>query len=257
VLLEKPMELSLAKCDAIVEAAASARRKLMIAQSHRYWEGDAVAKQLLEEGAIGQLVMCRDTLATPGYRQHDPKKEWVSDLEMYGSGGLMAWGIHDVDRLRWWFGSEAETVFARSFALRTEIPGDVTSNMVAITFQNGGCAHLWYSEALPPPGWKGFVCGAQLVGDEGLMDVDPYNQVKVARKGGGEWEVVYDLSQVENPRQKAFADEDRDFIRCIVEDTAPPVSGADGRAAVEIVLAAYRSSEIGQAIRLPLEGGNR
>ena len=257
VLLKKPMELTLAKCDAIIEAAESAGRGLMIAQSHRYWEGDALAKRLLDEGAIGKLIMCRDALATPGYRRHDPQKAWVSDLEMYGPGGLMAWGIHDIDRLRWWFDSEAEMVFAQSFSLRTEIPGDLTSNMVAITFQNGGCAHLWYSEALPQPGWNGFACGAQLVGEEGLMDVDPYNQVKVARKEKGEWETVYDLSLVENPRQKAFADEARDFIRCIVEDTAPPVSGQDGRAAVEIVLAAYRSSEIEQTIRLPLEGDVR
>ena len=54
-------------------------------------------------------------------------------------------------------------------------------------------------------------------------------------------------------RQKAFSSEDRDFIRCIVEDTTPAVTGEDGRAAVEICLAAYRSSEIGTAVKLPLE----
>jgi len=252
VLVEKPMELTLEKCDAMIVAARRADRKLMVAQSHRYWEGDAVAKRLLEEGAIGELVMCRDTLASPGYRKFDPNRGWFFDLELYGPGGLIAWGIHNVDRLRWWFESEADTVFARSFSLRTEIPGDLTSNMVMISFKNGGCAHLWYSEALPPPGWKGFTCGAELVGDRGLMDVDPYHQVKVAREGTSQWEVVYDKSKVKDPRQKAFADEERDFIQCIVDDTPPPVSGEDGRAAVEIVLAAYRSSEIGEAVKLPL-----
>lgn len=253
VLVEKPLELTLTKCDAIIEAAARAGRKLTVAHSHRYWEGDAVAKRLLAEGAIGELVMCRDTLATPGYRVHNPQKAWVSDLEIYGPGGLIAWGIHNVDRLRWLFESEADTVFARSFSLRTEIPSDLTSNMVMITFQNGGCAHLWYSEALPPPGWKGFACGAELVGDRGLMEVDPYNKVKVAREGDTDWATVYDISQVRDPRQKAFADEDRDFIQCIVDDTPPPVSGKDGRAAVEIVLAAYESSRTGKAVHLPLD----
>ncbi len=252
VLVEKPLELTLEKCDAILDAARRAGKKLMVAQSHRYWEGDAVSKRLLKEGAIGNLIMCRDTLATPGYRRFNPERAWFTDLSLYGPGGLIAWGVHNIDRLRWWFESEAETVFARSFSLRTDIPGDITSNMVTITFKNGGCAHLWYSEALPPPGWKGFACGAQLVGERGLMDVDPYHQVRVAREGGA-WETVYDIAQVKDPRQKAFSDEVRDFIRCIVDDTPPPVTGEDGRAAVEIALAAYRSSETKQAVHLPLE----
>jgi predicted dehydrogenase len=252
VLVEKPLELTLEKCNHIIEAAALAKRKLMVAQSHRYWEGGAIAKQLLKEGAIGNLLMCRDVLAGPGYRKFNPEKAWFTDLSLYGPGGLIAWGVHDTDRLRWWFDSEADTVFAHSFSLRTEVPDDRTSDMVMITFQNGGCAHLLYSEALPPPGWKGYSCHAQLIGDEGLMDVDPYNQVRVARKGTGEWETVYDHAEVEDPRQKAFSDEVRDFVRCIVDDTPPPVRGADGRAAVEICLAAYRSSETGEAVKLPL-----
>ena len=114
-----------------------------------------------------------------------------------------------------------------------------------------GSAHLIYSEALPPPGWKGFSCGAELVGDKGLMEVDPYNTVKVARDGATEWDTVYDIAAVEDPRQKAFADEVRDFITCIVDDTPPPDTGEDGRAAVEIALAAYRSSHTGEAISCP------
>ncbi len=252
VLVEKPLELTLEKCDAIIQAADRADRKLMVAQSHRYWEGGAIAKRLLTEGAIGKLLMCRDVLAGPGYRKYNPEKAWFTNLDLYGPGGLIAWGVHDTDRLRWWFDSEAESVFARSFSLRTEIPGDKTSDMVMINFENGGCAHLWYSEALPPPGFKGFSCHAQLVGEEGLMDVDPYNQVRVARKGTNNWETVYDHAKVDDPRQKAFSDEVRDFVQCIVDGTSPPVTGADGRAAVEIVLAAYQSSETGDSVKLPL-----
>ena len=252
VLVEKPLELTLDKCDAIIQSADRMKRKLMVAQSHRYWEGDAVSKRLLDEGAIGRLLMCRDTLATPGYRRPNPDRAWFTDPDLYGRGGLIAWGVHNIDRLRWWFESEADYVFARSYALRTEVPGDLTSNMVMIAFRDGGSAHLIYSEALPPPGWKGFSCGAELVGDKGLMEVDPYNTVKVARDGATEWDTVYDIAAVEDPRQKAFADEVRDFITCIVNDTPPPVTGEDGRAAVEIALAAYRSSHTGEAIKLPL-----
>jgi predicted dehydrogenase len=249
VLLEKPMELSREGCDRIIEASEKADRKLMIAHSHRYWEGDVVSKRLLEEGAIGDLVMCRDVLATPGYRTTGPDKKWMADLGLYGPGGLIAWGIHDIDRFRWWFGSDAETVFATSHPLRTDIPGDSSANMVMISFRNGGSAHLMYSETLPEPGWDGYSCCAQLVGDRGIMDVNPYRQVRVARDGK-EWETAYELTDLPTARQKAFSDEVRDFIQCIVDDTEPPITGRDGRAAVEIALAAYTSAETGKAVAL-------
>ena len=252
VLVEKPLELTLEKCDAIIQAAKNSEVKLMVAQSHRYWEGDAVAKRLLEEGAIGQLLICRDTLAGSGYRRHNPDKGWFTNLDLYGPGGLIAWGVHNTDRLLWWFDSDADWVFARSYRLRSEVPKDITTNMLMISFRSGGSAHLIYSEALPTPGWKGHSCGAELVGTEGLMDVDPYNQVKIAREGSTDWEIVYDHSQVSDPRQKAFSDEVRDFISCIVDNKTPPVTGQDGRAAVEICLAAYESSRIGAAVRLPM-----
>lgn len=252
VLVEKPLELTLQKCDNVIQAAREENVKLMVAHSHRYWEGDAVAKQLLDEGAIGKLLMCRDTLAGSGYRRHNPDRGWFTDLDLYGTGGLIAWGVHNTDRLLWWFNSDADWVFARSYALRSDVPGDITSNMVMISFKNGGSAHLIYSEALPTPGWKGHTCGAELVGTEGLMDVDPYNQVKVAREGATDWEVVYDRANVNDPRQKAFSDEVRDFISCIVDDTRPAVTGEDGRAAVEICLAAYKSSQTGSAVHLPM-----
>jgi predicted dehydrogenase len=252
VLVEKPLDLTLEKCDAVIQAADEANVKLMVAHSHRYWEGGAVAMQLLNEGAIGKLLMCRDTLAGPGYRKPNPDRSWITDPALYGRGGLIAWGVHNTDRLRWWFQSDVDWVFARSYDLRSDVPGDTTSNMVMVSFRNGGSAHLIYSEALPPPGWKGHTCGAELIGEKGLMDVDPYNQVKIAREGSGKWEVVYDKAQVEDPRQKAFSDEVRDFVQCIVDDTTPPVTGEDGRAAVEICLAAYESSRTGAAVQLPL-----
>ncbi len=252
VLLEKPMEISLEKCDRITAAAAERNLKLMIAHSHRYWPGDVVAKRLLEEGKIGQPCMCRDTLATPGFRKgpEDETKRWFYDLDLYGPGGLIAWGIHNIDRFRWWFETEAKVVFSSGHNFRTEIEGDITSNMVSIIFENGVAAQLWYSETLPAPGWKGFMCGAQIAGDEGIMDVDPYNEVKIARDERGEWETVYRVEDFKAERHKTFSSEDRDFIRCIIEDTTPPVTGEDGKAAVAIALAAYESAETGEAVRL-------
>ena len=259
VLVEKPMEVSLEKCDAMIETAEETGRKLMVAHSHRYHQGDVVAKRLIEEGAIGKIIMARDVLATPGYRTSGPR--WQQNPELYGPGGLIAWGCHCMDRFRYWFASDPTDVYARSWALRTEIPGDLTTHMIMINFENGVCANLWYSEALPEPGWPRdyTYCRAEIVGEKGIIDCNPYVWVKVAREGAKDWDTVYELREwsTEDPdrraaRQKCFADEDRDFIRAILEDTEMPVTELDGRKAVEMCLAAYESGQTGEVVRLPL-----
>lgn len=163
-----------------------------------------------------------------------------------------------MDRLRFWFESDAVEVYAHSWSLRTEIPGNETTHMIMIRFENGASANLWYCEALPQPGWpkRDTYCRAEIVGEEGLIDVNPYLYVRVARKGSEEWEEVYHLDSWPVPgrdaRQECFRNEDLGFVRSILDDTGPPVTGLDGRKAVEMCVAAYKSGETGQLVRLPL-----
>ena len=82
----------------------------------------------------------------------------------------------------------------------------------------------------------------QIVGDEGLIDFDSYESVKIARKETKKWQTVYEFGDFAEERQKAFS----------FEDKTPPVTGEDGRKAVEIVVAAYKSSEIKDVVNLPL-----
>ena len=52
VLVEKPMEVTLEKCDEMIEACKRAKVNLMVAHSQRYWEGGKIAKELISEGVI-------------------------------------------------------------------------------------------------------------------------------------------------------------------------------------------------------------
>ena len=261
VLVEKPMEVSLEKCDRMIEAAQKAGVKLMVAHSHRYWPGDVVAKNLIDEGAIGKVVMVRDALIAPGYRRPrrpDEPRHWMFETSLYGVGGLIAWGVHNMDRFRYWLDSDAVAVYAHSMSLRTEVPGNQTTHMIMIRFANGVSGNLWYSEALPEPGWpkEDTYCRAEIVGEEGLIDVNPYLYVRVARKGTKEWKDVYRLdewpSDGPGARLECFQNEDNDFMRSVLDNTEPPITGLDGRKAVEMVLAAYKSGDTGELVNLPM-----
>ena len=169
----------------------------------------------------------------------------------------MAWGCHCMDRFRFWIGSEPVEVYAHGWPLRTEIPGDTTTHMIMIRFENNVSATLWYSETLPKPGWpmSHSYCRAEIVGTDGVLDVNPYAFVRVGK--GDEWEEIYTSKREDNrPDGVAFQatwhDEDKDFARSVLDDTTPPITGLDGRKAVEMCLAAYLSGETGQAVKLPL-----
>jgi len=121
--------------------------------------------------------------------------------------------------------------------------------LVSIRFKNGGVGVLHSSQASAIGGYggrldcaKGSVVFPSFWGGEGGLRYKRYD--------GGETAIAAsDLSQNESP----VSQEIRAFCEAVLNGEEPPVSGADGRAAVEIALAAYRSIETGEAIALPFE----
>jgi predicted dehydrogenase len=90
--------------------------------------------------------------------------------------------------------------------------------------------------------------------------VDGYGLTKLGTGTG--WEVIYEQPAFDfradpfSPiRMESYSLQDQEFVNSIVEGRSPEVTGEDGRAAVEIAVAVYRASELGQAIHLPLRGG--
>jgi predicted dehydrogenase len=254
ILLEKPMAISVEECDRINAAAKDAGVTLMIAQSHRYWSGGAITKKLIQEGALGDLVMGRDSLLNPGYIKAEESGNWRYNPELAGRGYFLGYGVHIVDRLRWWFNSEVESVFAKFENFRTDLPTE-TTGMVFLNFRSGACCTIWSSCSTPRPSWgQQLFCGAELLGTKGIMDVRTYSMVKMANEPHRDWQIVYDAAKEPNAMQNTFVKEDTEFISSVFEKRTPAVTGEDGRAAVEICLAAYESSNTGEAIKLPFRG---
>ncbi|MBM3472921.1 MAG: Gfo/Idh/MocA family oxidoreductase [Armatimonadetes bacterium] len=247
VLVEKPMDVSTAACDRMIDAAREAGVNLMVAHSHRYWPAGRLAKSLIQDGAIGELTMVRDTLVTAGSLQGGAG--WHTDPSLTGRGLLIGYGCHVVDRLRWWFGSECESVFANHFRFRTDA-GLETAGMMQLRFVSGAIAHFWWNQCTPPPGFGDMVCSAEIVGTEGIIDCHTYSRLRIARQPAGEWELVYDQTQFPDARDRTFQAQAQEFVTSILDGRPPEITGTDGRAAVEIIEAAYQSSDTGTSVRI-------
>jgi predicted dehydrogenase len=115
-----------------------------------------------------------------------------------------------------------------------------------LTFANGAFASIDCSWSRPPhyPTWGGLTM--ELVGEGGLVIVDPFRQVmSIYAQGAARPAWSYWGSNA----NQAMVDE---FVAAVQEQRAPAVTGHDGLKATEIVAAVYRSAATHQPVTLPL-----
>ena len=181
-------------------------------------------------------------------------KPWTG-LPEHG-GPFLDMGVHNFDLLRFLAGSEAKRVFSHLTTFGSAPDQDLNA-MTNIVFANGVVAQQWMSYEMPAPNLPNRMHRYIVVGEEGMLDIDGYGKLQLGR--GDHWEVVWQQPEIdfinrplEPVRLEAFYTQTQAFIDDVVDNRPTTVSGEDGRAAVEIVEAARRSTQTGQVIELPL-----
>ena len=104
VLCEKPMSLSLDECTAMERAATEAGRHLMVAHCLRYWPHYVKAKEILDSGEYGRAVYAN-------FHRASGAPVWSGSgwfMRPEESGGVLDMHIHDIDAALWWFGQPAK-----------------------------------------------------------------------------------------------------------------------------------------------------
>ena len=250
VLVEKPMATTLEECDAMLAACHAAGVNLMAGQMQRYRKANAIAKQLIIAGRIGRVLMLRESQIGAGGIASFPA--WQNAPANVGV--LLGHGIHNFDRMRWLTGNEASSVSARVGHWRETANVDLSA-MVLITFASGAIGELWMTWECPKPAFPQSEFRAQIMGEDGLLDIDAYGKLQLGTSAG--WETVFEQppidyrgNKLDPVRMQTYADQDQEFVNSIAEGRPPAVTGEDGRAAVQMALAAYRSSELGETVHL-------
>ncbi|MCX6624622.1 MAG: Gfo/Idh/MocA family oxidoreductase [Acidobacteria bacterium] len=249
VLLDKPMATSVAGCDAILAATGESNVNVMIMFGQRFRTVNREAYRLIQEGAIGRVTQLSCYSLNGGGLGSLPP--WQSQPENMGT--LFGHGVHNIDLVRWFTGSEVETVAAHS---QEEKPGHETSTMAVLGMRSGVLASLWVSWSMPAPGFPASGFSARVVGEKGLLELDAYGSLRLGREGS--WTVVAEQAPIDwkgkgmlDPaRLEAYQRQGNEFLASIREKRKPAVTGEDGRAAVAVALAAYESSKTKRTISL-------
>ncbi len=263
VYIEKPMALSVAECDAIIAACTVAGVQLTVNFVTRFRDAPLAMKRLVDDGSIGEIRMIQMQGAWTGFLLEDvvdeatgrviiPRKDWAFD-PAEGSQ-FLDWGVHETDAVRWLTGSEPVSVYADYRTYGTPPPVDLSA-MVQYRMANGVMVQMLMTYEVPEPGLVPND-STRVIGSAGIIEADHYGAVRLG--SGSDWRVVAEqvafnfLGDYLDPnRLKGFAAQVEDFAGAIREGREPVVTGRDGRAAVEMVVAADRSAASGAAVAFP------
>lgn len=250
ILLDKPMATTIEDCDRILDAVKKSGVKLMIMFGQRFRDCNIEAHRLVKEGAIGEVRMIQEQILAGGGLASLPP--WQSLPQNVGI--FIGHAVHNIDRIRWIAGAEIVSVSAQ--VQRDPASGNEVSTMALLSLSSGAMATIWASWQIALPGFPRSTSAALIAGDRGNLDLDAYGELRLGREK--QWSVVTVQPPIDwagqgalSPvRMEAYRRQHQEFIDAIREDRSPSVTGEDGRAAVAVAVAAYKSAAEGRTIHL-------
>ncbi len=248
ILCEKPMAMNAEECREMTAACEAGKVKLQIGFMRRFDRDFAEAKAVLDSGRIGDPVLIKSLTRGPSVPQ-----PWMYDIAA-SNGPLAEVNSHDIDTLRWFAGDDFAEVYAqagnyRCPEARLSHPDFYDTVVMTVRFVGGsqglvdGALSVGY----------GYDARLEVLGTKGVLFAGSLRESSLVVCGSD--------SELLSPAVKtwrtlftdAYREEDRAFVRCILEDSGPCPSGRDGLEAVKAVNAGNLSISSGLPVRLTRE----
>jgi predicted dehydrogenase len=235
VFSEKPMEVSVEKCEQMIAAVKKAGRMLGVGYRCQYDPNHIECRRLAREKVFGELKTIEG-----GFNRYITANEWRVKKALAGGGPLMDVGIYALQTCRFVSGLEPLEVSAKFDPVTdpvkfSEVEEGVTWEMTFPGGLNTKCITSYNRNDA-----KGFTVTAE----KGTFGLDPaynYNSSRGTRSDG---------QAINLPSVNQFAAEMDDFAQCIMNNKPSKVSGEEGLRDVKIMMAIYESARTGKPVKL-------
>lgn len=262
VLVEKPMALTLVDARAMIKKCEKEGVKLCYGETFRFFPTCRKAKEMIDGGLLGDLVLLMETfIGGRGLDHFQPYQIYPVGAPGVGGRGLTDHGIHLVDAFRWFTGNDVEWVFGRG----NRAGQPPRTEFLTMKFKDGAIGQLVYNEVTYPtdmpyegifswgsydakgvPKWDPHPGNLSVHGTEGALRIFTYPN-KMFFFGEDRQEQVRVLDK---PHPSHFGLQIESFADRLLSDEEPEVTGEDGLKALQIILAAYKSYETHKTIIL-------
>jgi predicted dehydrogenase len=283
VYVEKPMSTTNTQAWSMVEAARRNHVKLTIGCHQRFYLQHRWARDLIEQGVIGEVRFARTSLHESWrlYQENVAMSDFRLKPELSLAGTLFDQGSHRVDLLLWLMGSQPKSLVGIARNVSSPELGESIDDLALITFEcNSGAYGMVTADKFSP-----VVSNiTEIYGTEGIMFatsevLNPFQSVPLAvyTSRDYDWESLPDILReyrwpidfwvsdliqkplpkrwisVTPPRVQPFDLIMDDFASSIIDGREPLVSGEDGANTMEVLSGVFESMRVGGWVNLPLQ----
>jgi len=255
VITEKPLDVTLDHCDALINACDDAGVRLSCIFQMRYTTPIQRLKQAVEEGRFGRLLMGDAYIKWYRTQEYYDSGAWRGTWALDGGGCLMNQGVHCIDALQWLMGP-VESVCGRIETLAHDIEVEDAASAV-VRFESGAIGVIEGSTCAKP----GLHARIEIHGENGsavwedqaivtweLKDASDQEKAEVLGEKGATGASEPLAIDVEPHRRQLES-----FVQALKAGEEPHPTGREARKPVEIILAIYESSKRKEPVRLPLK----
>ncbi|MCU0712638.1 MAG: Gfo/Idh/MocA family oxidoreductase [Pirellula sp.] len=255
VLVEKPLEVTVARCDKLIEVCEKEGVRLGTIFPSRYHRSALLLKKAIDAGRFGSISLASAYVKWYRTQQYYDSGAWRGTWKLDGGGALMNQAIHSVDLLLWLMGNVRS--LSAYTALRAHERIEVEDVATAILeFESGALGSIEATTAAYPGSLKKIdVCGSTgcaTLEEEALIKWDFLKEIKADAKvksemlgnvtGGG----ASDPAAIGHKAHQALFE---DFRKSIKNGTPNLIDGHQGRRSVELITAIYKSARSGKRIQ--------
>ena len=257
IICEKPLETTIEKADQIIAACAEAAVHLTAVFQARFGDTVRVIREAIDQGRFGRLILASAQVRWYRSQEYYGSSSWRGTWAMDGGGALMNQSIHIVDLLLYLAGDVQQV---SAFAATLTHPGlEVEDTLAAsLRFASGALGVIEASTSCAP----GFPRKLEISGENGSAVLEDDRIVR--------WRFTEELPHDSRIRDSASRSEGlagaagdpraagceghrrqfQDMVDALRQGRSPRIPGTEGRRALQLISAIYRSCRDGSVQHL-------
>ena len=252
VISEKPMAISLAGADRLIEACKAAGVHLFVVKQNRLNPPIQLLRRAIDKGRFGKIYTANCTVRWTRPQEYYDQAPWRGTWAMDG-GAFLNQASHYVDLLQWLVGP-VDSVVARTATQARRIEAE-DSGAAVVQFQSGAIGVIEVTMLTYPKNLEGSLT---ILGEKGSVKIDGTAVNRIDHWVFADYDD--DDKQVETtstnpPNVYGFGHQGyyRNVLSVLRGEAKPDTDGGEGRKSLELILGIYQSARTGQLVKFPLK----